>query len=73
VGYLFIWVTNAKVELILDYLKVNNYKRVEFITWVKITDACTLRDAIGYYLRHMFEICIVGVKKENKDLLKNIS
>ena len=64
--------TNKKVEAGLKYLKDNNYRRVDLIVLVKMKENWTLRNLIGYYLRHWFELCLVGCKEDNKVKIKKI-
>ncbi|KEJ83130.1 MT-A70 family protein [Oxytricha trifallax] len=62
-GYLFLWITNKKLEVALQYLEKIGYERIELITWIKISKENLLRDNIGFYLRHFTEFCIVARKK----------
>lgn len=70
---MFLWVTNAKLEAALQYLEENDYRRIDLIAWVKVKPNMTLRDCIGYFLRHNFELCIIAATKCNKRKLKEIS
>ncbi|KEJ82464.1 MT-A70 family protein [Oxytricha trifallax] len=69
-GFLFIWVTNKKFEVTLEYLKQNNYKRVELIVWIKLSEDLSLYQGIGYFLQHNCEFCIVAKSNERFEKLK---
>ncbi|KEJ83077.1 MT-A70 family protein [Oxytricha trifallax] len=72
-GYLFIWITNSKLESCLEYLKSIGYKRAEILTWVKLNDDKTLHSGIGFDLRHVTEFCVVARPENKFSELKKIS
>jgi N6-adenosine-specific RNA methylase IME4 len=36
-GLIFVWVTNGKYDLVMEFFKKNNIRRVDKITWIKTT------------------------------------
>ena len=47
VGYLFIWVTNKRLEACLKWLIDHNYHRVVLIEWFKLRADMSLRNELA--------------------------
>eukprot|EP00123_Amoebidium_parasiticum_P009744 comp19682_c0_seq1/m.23359 comp19682_c0_seq1/g.23359 ORF comp19682_c0_seq1/g.23359 comp19682_c0_seq1/m.23359 type:complete len:398 (-) comp19682_c0_seq1:343-1536(-) len=61
-GFIFIWVINNRFEVGLALMQKWGYKFVDSIDWVKQTVNRRLAKSHGFYLQHVKETCIVGVK-----------
>ncbi|KEJ83042.1 MT-A70 family protein [Oxytricha trifallax] len=49
-GFIFMWVTNGKPQVALDFFKLHGYRWVETITWVKLDKKGNIFKGPGRYL-----------------------
>ncbi|KEJ82585.1 MT-A70 family protein [Oxytricha trifallax] len=61
-GFLFMWVTNGKPNLALDFIQLHGYRWVETVVWVNLDKNGNVFKGPGRYLQHGMEQCLVGVK-----------
>ena len=77
VGFIFIWVINAKYSKTCAFLKKWGYRILDEIAWIKKTVKGKIAKGHGFYLQHAKETCLVGVKnaknmRYEKDLCRDI-
>ena len=59
-GLIFMWVTNNKIEVGIEWLRKYKFKPVEWLIWMKRTSKGEFRSSQGNYFLHSKEICIVA-------------
>jgi mRNA m6A methyltransferase catalytic subunit len=67
-GFIFLWVTNNKLQAGLDFLRVHGYQHIEDVVWNKKDSNGNVLRRIGYTLLHTHELCLVGRKGRPMDM-----
>ena len=61
-GAMFMWVTKSKLSFAIKAMNSWGYELKDFITWIKVDSDGYLKPAVGLYLDHNVEICLLGIK-----------
>ena len=56
------WTTKSKIEFSIKCLSKWGYSLKDLFTWVKVDKEGNLSPAVGRYLDHASEICLLGIK-----------
>ena len=67
-GMLFLWSTKTKLEVALRIMRKWGYCYKDFVIWVKVDCEGSLAGAVGRFLDHAIEICLIGVKGNLNEL-----
>lgn len=67
-GLLLLWTTKSKLEVALKIMAKWGYVFKDFIIWVKVDSAGHLAGAVGKWLDHAVEICLIGSKGNANEL-----
>jgi N6-adenosine-specific RNA methylase IME4 len=65
-GLVFFWVCNSSDDQVREYMTKQGYKRVETITWDKVTSDGNPANRGGYYCFHNDEKCLVFMKIDKR-------
>lgn len=69
-GYLFMWVTKARLQDALDLIHGWGYRFINWLVWVKTCEQelTYIEGAVGKYFEHASEIALVAIKGRSEQM-----